>query len=62
MQADAQIELVQVEAVILHCGCGNPQSHAGAVCPKAIADDRGVVAKHERKPTLGARIKQALGA
>jgi hypothetical protein len=34
--AEAPAE-VTIEAVVIRCGCGDPTSHAGAVCPRPRA-------------------------
>ena len=39
-----------LEAVVIRCGCGDPNSHFGEVCPKGIREDHGVVSYYHRNP------------
>lgn len=39
---------IQVEGVVLRCGCGDPDSHAGQVCPRPVEEPLGVVAEWHR--------------
>ena len=47
---------VRVEATVLRCRCGNPNSHTGAVCPNARVETIGTVGYIHRNP-----IKNFLG-
>lgn len=45
------VRSAEFHAVVIRCGCGNPSSHAGAVCPRpAKIEDRGKVAAYYRNP------------
>lgn len=40
---------MSIGAVVLRCGCGAPDSHPGAPCPRPRArEDRGVVAYYHK--------------
>lgn len=41
---------VRVEATVLRCRCGNPNSHTGAVCPNARVETIGTVGYIHRNP------------
>lgn len=52
-----------VEATILRCRCGEPDSHAGAVCPQAVPEPLGMVAfeHHDWRVMLAYRLIIAAG-
>lgn len=40
-----------VEATVIRCGCGDPEAHSGAVCPRPRAvEDLGVISRHVWEP------------
>ena len=53
MDARSIIKELTLEAVVTHCGCGDPDSHNGiqgpsGLCPKPSAvQDLGVIARQE---------------
>ena len=51
-----------VSAVVVRCTCGNPASHAGAVCPQGKTQDMGVISYWHRNPLrrLAWRVKRIM--
>lgn len=41
---------IEYSMVIIRCGCGEPESHAGNICPKGIDKNLGVVDAYYRNP------------
>lgn len=55
--------LIDFEATVIRCGCGDPQSHAslGQPCPRPRAvEDLGVIATNRPRPSALQRLRRAL--
>lgn len=39
-----------IQAVVIRCTCGAPESHFGAVCPRGASTDLGTVSYWHRNP------------
>lgn len=50
MQVPINAESAQIDAVVIRCGCGNPASHTGQVCPMGIPVELGTIAYFHRNP------------
>jgi hypothetical protein len=55
LNANTQVEEASIEAVVLRCTCGQPESHTGQACPQAQREDHGIVSYFNRNP-----IKQVI--
>jgi ABC-type antimicrobial peptide transport system ATPase subunit len=62
MQNARVIQEATIEATVIRCGCGNPDSHAGEVCPQGIPTNLGVVSyyNHRWYKRLMWRVKQEI--
>ncbi len=62
MEVPINAESAQIDAVVIRCGCGNPASHAGQVCPMGIPVELGTIAYFHRNPLrrLAWELKQAI--
>lgn len=62
MQVPVNAESAQIDAVVIRCGCGDPTSHLGEVCPKGILVNLGTVAYFHRNPLrrLAWELKQTV--
>lgn len=61
MQVPMNVDYADIRAVVVRCGCGDPDSHApqGQPCPSPrVLEDRGIVAVY-RRPGL---LKRALSS
>ena len=47
---------VSIEAEVIRCTCGNPQSHVPNPCPQGVSEGNKVVAYWHKNP-----IKRAIG-
>lgn len=46
-----KVKMAEFHAVVIRCGCGDPASHAGQVCPKPKQlENLGKVASYYRNP------------
>lgn len=50
MEVPINAESAQIDAVVIRCGCGDPASHAGQVCPMGIPVELGTIAYFHRNP------------
>jgi hypothetical protein len=47
------VKRVTLQAVVTKCGCGNPEGHAGQVCPSPKkTEDLGTIADSEKRAGL----------
>lgn len=62
IQVPINTESAQIDAVVIRCGCGNPDSHKGEVCPKGKPVNLGTIAYFHRNPLrrLAWELKQAI--
>lgn len=49
ISVEVGIKEVSFSGQIVHCGCGDWQSHYGAVCPQGVVEDLGVLGTSEEK-------------
>ncbi len=50
MQVPLNTESAQIDAIVTRCGCGDPDSHKGEICPKGIRVNLGTIAYFHRNP------------
>ena len=61
VEVAGNVKSLELSAVIFRCGCGDPDAHAGEVCPMAWIEDHGVVARYKKPNRLTAFFKRILG-
>lgn len=55
LTADANFRSSTISATVVRCGCGDPQSHIGAVCPRPRKTEKlGAIAFFHRNPLINA--------
>ena len=50
MTVHSSVESATLEATVIRCACGSPESHAGQVCPQGRTEAMGVIAEYQRHP------------
>ena len=51
MAVPTNVQESSLEAIVIRCGCGDPSSHLGTVCPTPRSrEDLGVIAYYHRNP------------
>ena len=50
MTVHSSVESATLEATVIRCACGSPESHAGQVCPQGRTEALGVIAEYQRNP------------
>ena len=48
--AQSKAQEASLSAVVIRCGCSDPQSHYQKVCPDGIREDLGVISYWNRSP------------
>jgi hypothetical protein len=50
MEVQVGAKEASIQAIVLRCRCGAPESHHGAVCPSAVSHNLGTISYYHKNP------------